>query len=111
MSSENIEKVGKVIVDAAVKVHKSLGPGLLETAYQKCLEHELMISGLKVESELQLPIKYGDIEIETGYRLDMLVNNSIIIENKTVEKVLPIHEAQLLTYMKMKNCRLGYLLN
>ena len=88
-----------------------MGPGLLESAYQKCLAYELQKIGLKVECELLLPIKYEEILIESGYRIDMIVEDIIIIENKTVEKILPIHEAQLLTYLKLRNCPLGYILN
>lgn len=107
----DIETVGKNIVHCAIKVHSALGPGLLETTYQKCLTWELTQLGRKVECELLLPIQYGTMSIDAGYRLDMLVDGCVIIENKTVEALKPIHEAQLLTYMKMKNIRLGYLLN
>jgi GxxExxY protein len=107
----DIELVGSNIIIAAIKVHTALGPGLLESAYQKCLSYELKKNKLKVETEVLLPVKYEEVLIDAGYRLDMLIEDSIIIENKTVEKLLPIHEAQLLTYLKMKNCRLGYLLN
>jgi GxxExxY protein len=111
MNKMNIEKIGRMIVDSAVKVHKALGPGLLESAYQKCLEYELYKSGLKINCEMSLPVQYEGIKIDAGYRIDMLIENSVIIENKTVEKILPIHEAQLLTYMKLNNCQLGFLLN
>ena len=107
----DIEEIGKKIIGAAIKVHCALGPGLLESAYQKCLDYELRKFGLKVECEISLPIKYEDVKIDAGYRIDMLVDNCVIIENKAVEKILPIHEAQLLTYLKMKNCKLGFLLN
>ncbi len=103
--------VGKNIVHCAIKVHSALGPGLLETAYQKCLAWELAQLGHVVECEVSLPVMYGAITIDAGYRLDMLVDNLVIIENKTVDALLPIHEAQLLTYLKMKNVPLGYLLN
>ena len=106
-----IEEVGKQIVDAAIKVHRKLGPGLLESAYQTCLAYELRKRGLHVECELPQPIEYDGIQIETGYRLDMLVENQVIVENKTVEVLLPIHEAQLLTYLRLRDCRLGYLIN
>lgn len=106
-----IEEVGKQIVDAAIKVHRALGPGLLESAYQACLAHELRKRGLHVECEVSQPVEYDGLQIETGYRLDMLVDNQVIIENKAVETVLPIHEAQLLTYLRLRNCRLGYLIN
>jgi GxxExxY protein len=107
----DIEKIAAKIVDAAIKVHTALGPGLLESAYQKCMEYELKQEGLSVENEVVLPITYEKIIIDAGYRIDMIVAGSVIIENKTVEKLLPIHEAQLLTYLKMKDCRLGFLLN
>jgi GxxExxY protein len=89
----------------------TLGPGLLESVYQVCHAYELRTSGLKVECEVPLPVLYGKVCIDTGYRLDMLVEDSIIIENKSVEKLLPIHQAQLLTYLRLKGCRLGFLLN
>lgn len=107
----NIEELGSSIIGAAIKVHKVLGPGLLESAYQKCLEYELRKTGMHVECELALPVNYESLHIDAGYRIDMLVENKIIIENKAVERLLPIHEAQLLTYLKMKGCRLGFLVN
>ena len=106
-----IEEVGKQIVDAAIKVHRALGPGLLESAYQACLAHELRKRGLAVACEVLQPVLYDGVQIEAGYRLDMLVEDLVIIENKAVEIVLPIHAAQLLTYMRLRNCRLGYLIN
>jgi len=107
----DIEMVATQIVDAAVKVHRSLGPGLLESAYQHCLTYELHKRGLQVECEVLLPVVYDGQQINAGYRIDMLVENCIIIENKTVEKLLPIHQAQLLTYLKLRDCRVGFLLN
>ena len=107
----DIEETAKIIVDAAVKVHRALGPGLLESAYQTCLLHELHKRGLRVEQEVLLPIEYDGQRIDAGYRIDMLVEGCIIVENKTVDRILPIHEAQLLTYMKLHGCRLGFLLN
>lgn len=107
----DIEEIAKKIVDAAIKVHTVLGPGLLESAYQKCMGYELKKNGLKVECEVILPIIYETIKIDAGYRIDMIVESSVIVEHKTVEKLMPIHEAQLLTYLKMKNYKLGFLLN
>jgi len=107
----DIEEIASKIVSASIKVHTALGPGLLESAYQKCMKYELNNEGLRIECEVILPIKYEDIKIDAGYRIDMIVEDSIIIEHKTVEKLLPVHEAQLLTYLKMKNCKLGFLLN
>jgi GxxExxY protein len=107
----DIEEVARQIVDAAVKVHRTLGPGLLESAYQQCLAYELRRRGVQAECEVLLPIVYDGQQIDAGYRIDMLIENCIIIENKTVEKLLPIHQAQLLTYLKLRNCQLGFLLN
>jgi GxxExxY protein len=107
----DIEEVARQIVDAAIKVHRALGPGLLESAYQKCLAYELRKRGLRVECEVLQPVIYEDVRIDAGYRIDMLVEDCVIIENKTVEKLLPIHQAQLLTYLKLRDCRLGFLLN
>jgi GxxExxY protein len=107
----DIEEVGKQIVDATLKVHRTLGPGLLESSYQTCLAYELRKRGLIVECEFPQTINYDGIQIDAGYRLDMLVENVIVIENKVVEHILPIHEAQLLTYLKLSNRRLGYLIN
>jgi GxxExxY protein len=107
----HINDIGKDIVHCAIKVHTALGPGLLESAYQKCLAYELRQSGHDVECELLLPIQYGSVSIDAGYRIDMLVSGLVIIENKTVAALQPVHEAQLLTYLKMKNLQLGYLLN
>jgi len=107
----DIEAFAAIIVDAAITVHRALGPGLLESAYQKCLIYELRKRGLRVEWELALPIVYDGQLIDAGYRIDMLIENCIIIENKVVDQLLPIHEAQLLTYLKLKDCRLGFLLN
>jgi GxxExxY protein len=106
-----IEDTGRAIVDSVIKVHRILGPGLLESAYQGCLAYELKTRGHHVALELQLPVRYEEIEIEAGYRIDMLVDNQIVIENKAVKELLPIHRAQILTYLKLSNIRLGYLVN
>ena len=108
---KNIEDIGREIVNAAIKVHRALGPGLLESTYQKCLSYELKQKGFKVDTEVLLPIQYENIKIDAGYRIDMIIGDCIIIENKTVNEFIPIHIAQLLTYLKMKDCRLGFLLN
>jgi GxxExxY protein len=106
-----IEEIGKIIVDRAIKVHRTLGPGLLESTYQSCFAYELRKCGLKVQCEVTLPVQYEDQKIDAGYRIDMLVEDCVIIENKAVDGNLPIHEAQLLTYLKLKGCWLGYLIN
>lgn len=111
LSTNAEDKIGAQIVDAALKVHRQLGPGLLESAYQACLAFELRKRGLRVEVEADQPVFYDGIKVEVGYRIDMLVDGCVIIENKAVEKVLPIHEAQLLTYLKLRNCHIGFLIN
>jgi GxxExxY protein len=111
MTDMDIESIAGKIVAAAMRVHTALGPGLLESAYQRCMKYDLQQEGSQVMCEVILPIVYRGISIDAGYRIDMIVDNCIIIEHKTVERLLPIHEAQLLTYLKMKNCRLGFILN
>jgi GxxExxY protein len=106
-----IEKVGGIIVDSAIKVHKALRPGLLESSYPACLAYELVHRCLQVACEVPFPINYEGQIIETGYRIDMLVNNCVIIENKAVDQIHPIHEAQLLTYLKLSGIWLGFILN
>ena len=108
---KDIEEIGRNIVHSAIKVHKAFGPGLLESAYQKCLAYELEKTGLTVACEVQLPIKYETVVIDAGFRIDMMIQRTVIIENKTVDKIAPIHEAQLLTYLKLTNLKLGFLLN
>ena len=107
----DIEKTGKAIVHGSIKVHKALGPGLLENVYQQCLVYELETAGHEVETEVPIPVTYGKIKVDMGFRVDMLVDKKIIIENKAVEKIMPIHEAQLLTYLKISGLHLGFLLN
>jgi GxxExxY protein len=107
----DIEATGAAIVDAAIQVHRALGPGLLESAYQACLAYELGKRGHGVVTELVLPVVYDGQRIETGYRIDMLVDDCVIVENKAVDSILPIYEAQILTYLRLRDCRLGFLLN
>ena len=107
----DIEKIATDVVDCAIKVHKALGPGLLESAYQFCLTYELRKRGWIADTEVKLPLIYEDQKIDVGYRIDTLVNKLVVIENKSVESLLPIHEAQLLTYMKLSGCKIGFLLN
>lgn len=104
------ELTGKII-GAAIEVHKELGPGLLESAYQACFEFELRRLGLNVKAEVELPLNYKGIIIPIGYRLDLLVENNVVVELKTVEEIQPVHKAQLLTYLKLMNLRYGLLLN
>ncbi len=108
---ERAEKAAKEIVDAAIKVHRALGPGLLESAYQACLAYELCQRGLKVDTEVPIPVVYEKHRIDVGFRIDMLVEDCVIVENKAVEQIMPIHEAQILTYLRLTGLQLGFLLN
>jgi GxxExxY protein len=107
MQDELTEK----ILGAAMKVHSVLGPGLLESAYEKCLLFELHRIGLKVLYQVELPIVYETIKIDAGYRIDLLIGDRVIVELKSIEKILPIHKAQLLSYLKLSKVRIGLLLN
>ena len=109
--SESTNLIAKSIVNAAFRVHQQLGPGLLESVYETCLVHELAAEGLEVQRQVLLPIHYNGIQIDAGLKLDLLVGGCVIVELKAVEKLLPIHEAQLLTYLKLADCHLGLLIN
>lgn len=104
-------QISKIIVEGALKVHKALGPGLLESAYEECLFYELTRTGLKVEKQKPLPLIYEDIKLDCGYRLDIIIENKVIIEIKAVDALHPVHMAQMLTYLKLSNCKLGLLIN
>lgn len=108
---EELDRITGAIVDCAFSVHSELGPGLLESVYEACLAYELRHRGLTVETQLVLPVEYKNIRIETGLRLDMLVEDMVIVELKAVDKLVPIHTAQLLTYLKLARKKLGLLLN
>ena len=101
---------GKVI-ECAIEVHRTVGPGLLESAYEECLCYELKAAGLAIERQVPLSLKYKDVHLECGYRLDVVVDRCLILEIKTVEHLIPIHEAQLLTYLKLSGMKTGLLLN
>jgi GxxExxY protein len=103
--------MGAIVVDAAFTVHSALGPGLLESAYQICLAHELRRRGLSVQCEVPFPVAYADLKIDTGYRVDMVIESEILIENKSIQAIAPVHRAQLLTYLKISDKRLGFLIN
>ena len=105
------EAVATAIVDCAYKVHKQLGPGLLENVYEMCLVHELHKKGINTKTQVAMSIVYDGIKLDAGLRVDLLVNKKIVIELKAVENILPVHEAQLLTYLKLSNNRLGFLMN
>ncbi len=99
------------IIGGAIEVHRELGPGLLESIYEECLAIELSDRGLSVERQVIVPVEFKGRQVEPGYRLDLFVNRQIVLEVKAVEKVLPVHEAQLLTYLKLTKARLGFILN
>lgn len=104
-------ELAKIVFDSGLKVHKALGPGLLESAYEECLYYELARQGLQVEKQKGLPLVYEEVKLEVGYRADLLVENKLIVEVKSVEALNDIHLAQVLTYLKLSNCKLGLLIN
>jgi len=106
-----LNKITEAIIGAAIEVHKALGPGLLESAYCECLRRELSLRGVPFECERALPVEYKGIRLECGYRLDFLVSKSVVVEVKAVEALAPVHEAQLLTYMRLGGWRVGLLVN
>ncbi|MBM3150816.1 MAG: GxxExxY protein [Chloroflexi bacterium] len=106
-----VERVGKIVLDAAFRVHTALGPGLLESVYMTCHAYEIRESGLLVESQVAVPVAYKNMRMEGGLRLDLLVEKSVIVEVKAVEMMNPVYEAQLLTYLRLTGIRLGYLIN
>jgi GxxExxY protein len=105
------ERLASIIVDSGLKVHRALGPGLLESAYEHCLAYELGNRGLRADRQVSLPIVYEGARVDAGYRLDLIVEKAIIIEVKVVEALTPVHYAQLLTYLKLSGCRIGFLMN
>jgi len=108
---QSINSLSRIVLDAAMTVHSALGPGLLESAYEHCLLYELGKRGIHAATQVELPIIYDNHQIEAGYRIDMLVEDVIIVELKTVEKFLPVHKAQLLSYLKLADKKLGLLMN
>ena len=110
-ASPEIERLARTVVDAGLKVHRTLGPGLLESAYEHCLARELQIRGLAVRRQVALPIVYEGAKLESGYRLDLVINDALIIEVKAVEALTRLHEAQVLTYLRLSGHRIGFLMN
>jgi GxxExxY protein len=106
-----LDRVTEAIIGAAIEVHRQLGPGLMESAYEECLCYELGSSGIGFERQVQLPILYKGIKLDCGYKMDLLVEDAVVVELKTVERLLPVHSAQLLTYLKLSGKRVGLLLN
>jgi len=107
----DVEKVGKAVLDAAFKVHTALGPGLLESVYETCTAFELRESGMQAPTQVALPVTYKDIQMDAGLRLDMMVENCVIVEFKSVEIMNPVYDAQLITYLKLTGVRLGFIIN
>ena len=108
---ERLNKITETIIGAAIQVHRVLGPGLLESAYEACLAYELRKRGLAVEQQRPVPLVYEEVKLECGYRLDLLVERSVVIEVKSVEALAPIHEAQTLSYLRLSGCKLALLVN
>lgn len=106
-----VEATGRAVVDAALHVHRTLGPGLLESAYELALAHTLERRGHEVLRQLTLPVRFEDVTLEAGYRIDMLVDGHVIVEVKSVEALLPVHDQQVLTYLRLSSRRLGFLIN
>lgn len=104
-------EISKIVYDCALKVHKTLGLGLLESVYEECLFYEIQKTGLKIEKQKALPLIYEEVKLDVGYRIDLLIENKFIIEIKAVESLNDVHLAQSLTYLKLSNCKLGYLIN
>lgn len=111
MPANHLNHITNKIIGAAIKVHRELGPGLLESAYEACLVYELGKEGLSLERQKALPVKYLDVKIDCGYRIDLLVEDEVIVELKSVGEIKKIHEAQLLSYLKMSGCPVGLLIN
>ena len=106
-----LNKITEAIIGAAMNVHRALGPGLLESAYEACVLHELAQVGLKVVQQKPLPVIYRGVTLDCGYRLDLMVEGEVIVEIKSIEKLLPIHKAQLMSYLKLAGCNVGLLIN
>jgi GxxExxY protein len=105
------DALSKEIIGAAIEVHRNLGPGLLESAYEQCLAHELSLRGITFERQKPVPVLYKNVKLDCGFRLDLLVQGKVVVEVKSVDKLNAVHEAQVLTYLKLTGCRLGMLLN
>ena len=106
-----VEEIAKIVVDAAFDVHSNLGPGLLESIYEVCLAHAVAKRGLTVDRQVPLPVLYDNIRLDAGFRLDLLVEGCLVVEVKAAEQILPVHKAQVLTYLKLTGHRLGLLIN
>ena len=108
---ERLNKITETIIGAAIDVHRALGPGLLESAYEACMVYDLIQVGMKVEQQKPLPVVYRGVKLECGYRLDLMIENEVVVEIKSIDKLLPIHKAQLMSYLKLADCKVGLLIN
>ena len=108
---DKLDQITRQVIGAAIEVHKAIGPGLLESAYQACLAFEVRQRGLKVEEQVPLPVLYKEVKLDCGYRLDLLIEDSVIVEIKAAEQLSPIHDAQLLSYLRMAHKHVGLLIN
>jgi len=108
---EELDKITQSIIGAAIQVHQTLGSGLLESAYEACLVYEMGVLGLKVESQKPLPLVYKSVRLDCGYRIDLLVEDKVIVEIKSVDQIMPIHHAQVISYLKLSGCKVGLLIN
>ena len=108
---KKLNQITETVIGAAISVHRALGPGLLESAYEACLAYELGERGLTVERQKPLPLMYKGVKIDVGYRLDLLVERKVVIEIKAVDRILPVHKAQLLSYLRLSDCTVGLLIN
>lgn len=108
---ENLNKITETIIGVSINIHRALGPGLLESAYEACMVYDIAKAGLQVEQQKPLPIVYRGVKLDCGYRLDLMIENKVIVEIKSLEKLLPIHQAQLMSYLKLSDCKVGLLIN
>jgi GxxExxY protein len=111
MTSDELNRLSKIILDASIEVHREMGPGLLESVYEECLLKELKLRNIQATNQVELPLIYKGKKLKKEFRIDVLVENEIIIELKTVDNILPVHEAQIISYLKLADKRLGFLIN
>ncbi len=111
LDKEKLNELTETIIGAAIRVHRELGPGLLESTYEACLSYELVEASLSIERQVALPVRYRGVNLDCGYRIDLLVEKAVIVELKAVNRFEPIHEAQLLSYLKLSDCNVGLLIN
>ena len=109
--TKDVEAVARAVVDAGLKVHRVLGPGLLETAYEHCLAYELTVRGVSCQRQVVLPIVYEGVRLDAGFRPDLIVENAVVVEIKSIDALTRVHEAQLLAYLRLSSCRIGFLMN